>query len=49
VPGTIEDPAARAHETFLAEATDVADEVRRFEAGETAPGDRLPGDLLSNS
>jgi superfamily II DNA or RNA helicase len=36
VPGTVEDPAAGAHETFLAEVTDVADEVRRFEVDESA-------------
>lgn len=36
VPGTIEDPASGAHESFLQEATDVADAVRRFEANDSA-------------
>jgi superfamily II DNA or RNA helicase len=30
VEGTIEDPASGAHEGFLNEVTDVAEEVRRF-------------------
>jgi superfamily II DNA or RNA helicase len=34
VQDTIEDPAHGAHESFLGEVTDVADEVRRFESSE---------------
>jgi hypothetical protein len=32
VEGTVEDPAAGAHEGFLGEVTEVADAVRRFPA-----------------
>jgi hypothetical protein len=36
VEGTIEDPARGAHEGFLTEITDVADDVLRFPAGAPA-------------
>ncbi len=36
VEGTIEDPASGAHESFLDEVTDVADEVRRFPSSNSA-------------